>query len=473
MATAILFAGSAWIGTGPIDDLDSYWHVEIGREIVARHAVEGLGLAWLGVPTEPWRTSQWLSEVGMYAAVDRFGWTALPALRLLAIGALFTILTLTLLRRRQPIAGFVVVLATVIGLQILLQDRPATLSLLFIALLGPACERLWTTGRRPPPVAVAAACVLWAQLHGLWVLAPAAFALVAVGALLDRRHAPAGQLRGALVSGAASLAGVINPQGLESFLLPLRFRDAAGTRITEWFPTAFTNSLSISWGILVLLLIFAWVRSPVRVPTTEVLWTAVWTVFAVGAIRNVGPVVLLTAPVVLRALERAFGPRLEQMSARPSPAMARVLGVTLVAVCLTAVTVVSATLVRMDPLRDTPALAIARRLADVPRPVRVWNAYNIAGSLIAFSGGREGRVRLVVDGRSDLWGSRYIERLIDVQSGLPGWQAEFDRFRADVVVLPSGTPLASYLIEVRRWRVAVTDQDYLLLLPPESTLLLR
>ena len=89
----------------------------------------------------------------MYGAVDHLGWAALIALRLLAAAALFAVLALTLVRRRQPIASFLVVLGIVVGVEVLLQDRPATVSLVFLALLGPACERLWVTGRRPPPAA--------------------------------------------------------------------------------------------------------------------------------------------------------------------------------------------------------------------------------------------------------------------------------------------------------------------------------
>jgi len=175
VAIAILFAGALWVATTPVNDLDSYWHVQIGQEILARHTFAGLGQHWLGVPNGDWRTSQWLSEVGMYLAVDRLGWSALPILRLLTALALFAVLVLTLVRRRQLIASFIVVLLLVVGLEVLFQDRPQTVSLVFVALLGAACERLWAVGRRPPLLLVAGLSLLWAQLHGLWVLAPAAF----------------------------------------------------------------------------------------------------------------------------------------------------------------------------------------------------------------------------------------------------------------------------------------------------------
>ncbi len=470
MAVAILFAGALWVATTPINDIDSYWHVQIGREILQRHTVDGLGRQWLGLPAPSWRTSQWLSEVGMYLAVDRFGWLALPVLRLLTACALFAVYTLTLVRRRQPAVSFVVLVLLVVGVEVLFQDRPATVSLVFVAMLGAACERLWSTGRRPHPAVVAVLVLVWAQFHGLWVLAAPAFLLVAVGGLLDCRRAPAGQVRGALLSAAASMTGILNPQGVVSFLLPIRFKNSAGIRINEWNPTAFTVALTICWGLLVCLVVVAWVRSPRRVPTTELLWVFCWSGFGVMAMRNVGPAMLLTAPVALRALEASFGARLDRHSSPTSPRENRALAVLVAAVVVVGTVSTVSALVRVDPLRNAPALKIAQLLAKTDRPVRVWNDYNTSGALIAFGGGAQGRLKLVVDGRSDLWGSAYIKSTIDAQSLAKGWRQTFEGFRPDAVVLGSDTPLGLYLHANENWRVALRDGKFELLVPPGSRL---
>jgi hypothetical protein len=470
VAIAIVFGGALWLAATPINDIDSYWHVEIGREILGRHTFDGLGRQWLATDPGSWRTSQWLSEVVMYLAVDRFGWIALPALRLLTACALFAVFARTLVRRRQPIASFVVVVIIVAGLETLLQDRPATVSLVFIALLAAACERLWTTGRGPSLPAVAAISLIWAQLHGLWVIAPAAFLLVALGAALDRRCAPPGQLRGALTAAAASMTGTLNPQGFASFLLPLRFKNSAGLRINEWNPTQFTMLLTICWGMLLCLVVFAWVRSSRRVPATELLWVFSWSVFGVMALRNVGPAILLTAPVALRAIEGGAENRLDRLIRSPSRRESRILALLLAGItAATAATVVGA-LATVDPLQKTPALAIARTLAKTPSALRVWNAYNASGPLIAFGGGVQGHLRLLVDGRSDLWGNAYIGRTVDTQSLVGDWERNFRDFHPDAAVLPPDLPLVVYLQKVDGWRVAQATQGYLLLVPPGSAL---
>jgi hypothetical protein len=218
-------------------------------------------------------------------------------------------------------------------------------------------------------------------------------------------------------------------------------------------------------------LIFAWVRSPVRIGNTELVWCAAWTVFGLAALRNVGPVILLMAPVALRALERSFGGRLDALAAQPSRRTARALAALLGVVAVAGATVVGVSLATLDPLADTPAPGIARKLAQAPGTVRVFNAYNVSGSLIAFGGGRDGHLKLVVDGRADLWGAPYIDKLIGVQNAQRGWEDELREFRPDAVVLPSGAPLVLALYSSGRWRYAMTDDDeYVLLVPKDSTL---
>jgi hypothetical protein len=464
VALAIHFAGALWVACTPINDIDSYWHVEIGREIVSRHTLDGLGRQWLGVPAPSWRTSQWLSEVAMYLGVERFGWLVLPALRLLTACALFAVYVLTMVRRRQPVASFIVVFLLVVGLEGLLQDRPATGSLVFIALLAVICERLWTAGRGPRPLLVAVACLLWAQLHGLWVLAPAAFLLVAVGGILERERRRPGQVRAALVCALASCAGLVNPQGPASLLLPLRFKNSAESAINEWAATSFTMPLSIAWGLLLCALVLGWLRPARRVPGTELLWVFSWTAFGLAALRNVGPAALLTAPVALRALEPGLRARLSETS-RASRREAHLLAGLLAAVVVGAGILVPSALAAVDPLANAPARAIAHRLAGVGRPLRVWNSYNVSGSLIAFGGGREGRLRLVIDGRSDLWGGEYIARTAGALQLGDGWRRTFTDFHADAAVLPRDAPLAVYLQQAEHWRPDEQDGAYVLLVP--------
>ena len=230
-----------------------------------RHTLDALGVAWLGVPAAPWRTLP-VALRGRHVRRRRplSAGRHCVALRLLTAAALFAVLALTLVRRRQPLASFLVVLGVVVGIEALLQDRPATVSLVFVALLGAACERLWVTGRRPSPLAVG---------RRMPAVGPAARPVGARARGVRRRRArgtarprPRAHRSAARCPACAALlrlAGLVNPQGAGSFLLPVRFQQAAGTQIVEWSPDDLHHHLDASLGVfLVLFLIFAWVRSP-------------------------------------------------------------------------------------------------------------------------------------------------------------------------------------------------------------------
>jgi hypothetical protein len=445
----------------PINDLDSYWHVEIGRQILTRHTLDGLGTGWLAQAPPHWRTSQWLSEVAMAGTVDAVGWRGLVVARVLLLAAVLVVVMLTLLPRRPVALAVVVTGVTAFGISSFVQDRPQTFSLVFIALLAWSCSRLMTGAGRTHPAAIAAACLVWAQLHPLWILAPVAFGLVTLGAVLDGPGRRAGTVRAGMVSLLASMAGVVSPQGPNAFLLPLRFR-AAATQIAEWQATTFVGPSSVMLAILICLCVLAWSRHPRPADRSRLLWLGVWTAFGVTAYRNVAPALLLCAPLALEATDRAWGERVRSWSRPNRPREAALLGTVLAVTLAVGVGWTATRLSRLDPLRSAPARHLAERLAASPSPVRVFNGYNASGSLAAFGGGK---VRLVIDGRTDLWGDAYIKKILQAQGLGRGWEATFTGFRPDAVVLPENSPLTVLLLHEGRWRQVAADGDYVLLLP--------
>ena len=395
--------GVLWMAAGPVNDIDSYWHVMIGRQLLATRSLDRLGTQWLGAAAPPWHTSEWLSEVGMAELVSAGGWRALIVARLVTVTVLLALVALVLLHQTRPPVRVVAFGCVAVGIVSVAQDRPQTLSLVFIALLSHACARLLRQGRRPAWPLVAGFALLWAQLHALWVLAPAAFLLaaVAVAAQDGLRHPT---VRAALVCAVAALAGVVNPLGPSSLLLPLHFHDATAM-ISEWGPTTLSDPFTIAWGLLLLATFTAWARSAERIPRGEVLWVLSWTAFGLVAFRDVVPALLLTVPLMAGAAERTWGPRLDRLS-RPSGRLeARALRAATVVAAGIGIIAAGLQVAETDPLRQTPALHIARALAQRPGVTRVFNTYNTSGSLVAFGGGR---LRLVIDGRADLWGNAFI-----------------------------------------------------------------
>jgi hypothetical protein len=443
----------------PLNDIDVLWHVQLGRQIIDLHRVGDLPTWWLGV-SEPhgWVTSQWLAEVLQSAVVENFGLIGLVAVRILLTIALLIGIWVSVLRRRPPTLAVPVFVLAVAAVHGSIQDRPQAISLVLLPWLGLACLRIWTSDRRPPLIWLALGCLVWAQLHGLWILAPIAFALVAGGVAADHRGRPSHRGRSALLCLGVSMIGVVNPHGLGSFLLPFRFQ-ASTTAIAEWRATTFSVAFVLCWGVLVLLLLVAWSRSDVRIPRVELVWALAWTGFGLQSYRNVAPAVLLTAPVVVIAMQRAWG-KGEARRNRPAGLLeSRVLAGACTACLLTGALAAGTHLRDIDPLQETPGRRAAEWISRQSGPVRVFNTYDSAGGLIQSSAGK---ARLVVDGRADLWGARYIQRIQDTEGALPGWRATLRRFHPDVVLVPRRSGLAAALTD-QGWETVLRDRDLVLL----------
>ena len=192
----------------------------------------------------------------------------------------------------------------------------------------------------------------------------------------------------------------------------------------------------------------------------------VWGAFGFAAFRNVVPSALLIAPVTVRALDRTrWGDLARAAQSSVSPRESAVVRVLLACGLIIGVATIAPGVTHVRPLERTPALRIARWVAAQGHPIRIFNAYNASGALALFGGGN---ARLVVDGRADMWGGRYIDRMVGAEALKPGWEPAITSFRPEAVVTGTHSPLATLLTREGTWRLALRDGEYVLLLPTGS-----
>jgi hypothetical protein len=459
---AVLAVLLAFVGLTirPIGDIDSYWHVLVGRELLETGRLAGLGDGWtLWAPETPWRTSQWASEVVMAWLVDAFGWAGLVWARTALVVVLLGSLTAMLLRRAAPAATAVVLALVAIPSNATLQERPMLVSFVMLVWVSGAAYDLLRNGRRPSLVAGFLLPLVWAQFHGMWVLAPFTFALVAGCLLLeqadDRRPRV---IRSVQLVGLSTVAGCLTPIGVSGLILPLTFRSATD-HIAEWQRVPFVSAPAVGLLLMATILVIGWARSSRPTPLGLVVFTLVWVVVGMTAFRNILPAAIMLAPHAAAALSSA-GP----LRSRPVPpdraqALAVVAGVFAV---LGVIGIVVAT-ARIDPLDRATPVAIAERIATAPGDQRVLNAYNASGVLVAFGGDR---IAVAIDGRADRYGADYIERYLDAQNLRGDWEAVLDEVDPTAAVLLADSPLAVELVEGRGWSLDLADGDYVLLSPP-------
>ena len=445
----------------PISDIDSYWHVVIGSQILSGTPLHDVGRTWLAEPgnARNWLTSQWLSEVALAWAVQTWGWGGLVVGKLLLYIAALVACAVVLLPQRRAVISLPVFTACVIAIGSVTQERPQGASLIFIPLVALASQRIWTGGGGPPLLVAASLGCLWANLHGLWVIAPAAFSLVFLTSAITTRRLLAPEPRMALRATLASLiGGLINPLGPSSLLLPLGFKAAAG-QIVEWQPTQLWSVSSAGFLLMVSLIGLAWtapagVRAPI--PVTEWVWVIFWAMFALPAQRDVVVSTLMLAPVAAVALTRTF----PMSPARSSAREQRVLKAAALGIIVISSVLLASSLVRLKPLAHTWPVTIARQLAASPVPLRVLNTYNASGPLIAFS---QGSAKLAIDGRADLWRPKRIEANQDVARLSHDWRRTISEFDPDALVIAKASPLDELLrVTSTQWHRSTVDGPYVL-----------
>ncbi len=173
------------------NDGDVSWHIATGQWILAHRALphtDPFSFTWAG---KPWVPIEWLAEVLMAAAFAIARYSGIAALVTAALMALHALVFFNAARFVRPWIAVGAVIAMDLVLIPMMLARPHVLAWPLIA--------FWTwlmlrarEGDRAPPLAAALLMVLWANLHGSFVMGLAiagAFGLEALIASSDRPRA--------------------------------------------------------------------------------------------------------------------------------------------------------------------------------------------------------------------------------------------------------------------------------------------
>ncbi len=444
----LLFAAGAVLG-----DPDTYWHIAIGRWIIAHRAVPRVDVFSFSMRGAPFTPPEWLAELGIAWLYDQFGWGALVAATALSVAAALTILLRALLRSLMPAHALIAtVLATLLVLPHLLA-RPHVLTL--PVLVWWAVELVAArSADRAPPWWLVPLMTLWANLHSSYIFGLGLAALLAGEALLagrDRR-ARLGTLRGwgpfTLFSVGAAL---ITPFGLDGLLLPIDLA-TMGTLglINEWQSPNFQLFQPLEVWIMAALL--AALSAGWRLPPTRVLMVLLLLHLALRHGRYaellgfVGP--LLLAPALGPQLAKRPGHQIWFLD-RAMAGLAKPAGPLGFALAGAMALGLSAMALRGGIARGGDAITPAAALAAVAEhhiEGPVFNDYAFGGYLI-FAG-----IKPFIDGRyfyGDAFIKRYAEAVSVAGDELPRLLAEY---RITWTVLGAKTPAVVLLDHLPGWR---------------------
>ena len=439
-------------------DPDLYWHRVIGETLLHSWWHAGAPDPVSYSPGQPWYPGAWVFEVSYAGLIDRWGYGSILVLRFI-LCLLFPLGLAAVLRWRRPgwVAAAVFALVA-LPMTAYMQDRPQTLS--FILLLPVAV--MLCNGLRGSPGPrwwwLALYTWVWANLHGYWVFVPVTCVLLALAVVLDRGHdgvRPALEWFGKAM--AATIAAAFTPFLWHALLIPLRLSNNTAL-ISEWEPTTLKVMESWAPAALLGLIVLAWARSRARIPRGTIFVVLALSVFAAMAIRNTSVAAILVAPIVADAV----------IAWRPVAREPRPISPWWPAGIVATGAVAAAAVYTTIPLLPTDfPVAITQRLSDTTAPLHVLTDYNTSGFVRGLGGSQ---VRVAVDGRVDRYGGATLQRYMDMTQGKPGWKTTFRNYAPQVVVLDNSDVLTQWLQRGLHWRVAMRDGDYVMLLPPHSSL---
>jgi hypothetical protein len=454
----LVVGATFWASTGrPLKDPDIWWHVRTGQLILDHGIPHREPWAFTAIGNT-WVPTAWLSDVVLAMTHDFVGWSGIVALKVIASGILLWLFGRDLLKVSSPRVAAPIFVFSLLTLAPFLSERPQLISLIFVIWLGKCIRTLLATGQLP--WRVLAFTYLWANLHAMWVLVPAALGVAAIGLVVDRapfwREAA---LRCMVFCLGSVAAAALTPVGPRLAIWSLVVRNAASD-ISEWQPTVFANRHTIGFLLVFLVWAAAVARSNVQAPRSEAIWMIAVMIFVTQAGRNVAPGIVLIAPMACLAADRAWGTSLR---AHAEP---------LIPKGIMSVTSGLAVLGCLAFSLSSPALAaglpnhIVAILKDRPSErVRVLNSYNVGGYL---TGMGAPKISVAIDGRTDNYDPQFVHRYLTQTSSFVTAERLIRKLDPDVAVLGKTSTLAKDL-QRHGWRKTLVDGDFVLLDRPSSS----
>jgi len=437
------------VGERLLNDPDTFWHIAAGRWIWANGAVPSVDPFSHTLLSAPWVAHEWLAELILAGAYGAAGWAGVVALAALAVAASLALLIRALERFVRPTVALGAAAMAFFLMAAHLTARPHVLALPILV--------AWATGlvrarakARAPSFALLPLMVLWANLHGGFIVGLGLAGAFAVEAVL---LAPGGAARkaailhwGGFVLGTAA-ASLLTPHGLSGWWFPFKLMSLsfALNFVGEWHAPEFGLFQPLEIWLLALAAFALAIR--LQAPLFRVLLVAGLVAMALSHTRNAELLALLTPLILAEPVGRRLSSVTPARKSQPRAAAA---------IALVFVAMTGAAVWRGYP-HENPAIAPKAALAAAERAGftgPVFNDYDFGGYLI-FRG-----IAPFVDGRVDLYGDdfmrAYANALNAEDDALPRL---LDRYRVTWTLLPPRVPAAAALDRLEGWERVYADSD--------------
>lgn len=469
-AIAVLYL--AIVVTGPqglLGDSDTGWHIITGERIITTGELPRSDPYSFSKPGGPWFAWEWLADVMLGAAHKWMGLAGVVLLASVAIAATAWMwCSFALWLGGSPFVVAALMAVAISSSTIHWHARPHVFSWVF--LIG----WLWLVEKTPFKLAPARLAGLflmmavWTNLHGSFFLA---FFVTGAYALQfwfeDRKRAAT-----AIVEFLVALAGTFcNPYGWQLHLHLVRYLTNSEllAQISEFQSPDFHGT-----GIYLLLLFLIAISGAALSVTggkyARALVALLFAVIALRSARGIPVVAFVALPLITDSLTRALESHKKLHGVLSEAASFQWIerqcnGVAVILLTLLALLGWFST-ARVRDAAQFPAsrfpVDASREVAKLDSTARIFAPDQYGGYLIYRFGGAR---KVFFDGRSDYYGTKFVNEYAGMLTLKPDWRKSFSRFRFTHAVLPENHALREAL-ECAGWRRIYADKTAVLLERP-------
>jgi len=479
-----LFVVIVWFGllilpVHEIVDPDYWWHLRTGQQILQRGSLPHTDIYSFTSAGKTWIAHEWLSEVVMYSIYRIADHAGLILMFALVVAIAFGIAY----RRCQGkpfVAGFAVLLGGLASMPTL-GARPQMFTVLFTSIFlaalgnyqhGGGARKLWW---------LVPAMLLWANLHGGFVVGLLLIVLTCVGLALDEHShgANAGVILRVLrpllyVLCACTAVVTINPNGIRLYAHPFATirSSASNLYITEWASPDFHKLAFQALAVLMLCTSGILALSPKRSRVSDLLLLLVTGYAALRSGRHIPLFALVAIPVLSEhALEWLASHRKSawlNQAERPVASAKTVLNTALLMLLVVgfAFRIGKALTDQQAHESERWPLAAVQFMQSHALPPELYNNYDWGGYLIWKL---YPQYRVSIDGRADVHGDALVAESIEAYKGIGGWEGFLTRHSIRTVLVGPDAPLASLLQERCDWDKVYTDTHAVIFVKRENT----
>lgn len=378
-------------------DGDVSWHIATGRWILDHGAIpaaDPFSFTWAG---KPWVPIEWLAEVIYAGAFDLAGYSGVAAVVSIALVLLHIAVVLNALRHLGLVATTVLVLAMDVVLLPMMLARPHLIAWALLAWWTWAMLRARERDTAPA-LSWALVMLVWANLHGSFVLGLGLAGAFGLEALIDSRDKVRVVRQWGLFGLVCLVAALLNANGIAGLTHPFHITSLEMLPlIDEWKPSDPAVTPFFFGVVALAIVLIAW--RGVRLHPVRAVVLVGLVAMALLQVRHQAVLAIVAAmllpPAFAARRNRAPMPVFEESAQRRFAAAA------------IAATVAVLLAVRLaQPLVPAESAAHPQQLiAAVPPELRrqpVLNGWTMGGPLILAG------IRPYVDGRGDMYGDELV-----------------------------------------------------------------